>query len=134
MRRRWLSGRALTLHVLVIILFPLCLLAGWWQANRAMSGNTLSYLYAIEWPIFAILGVYGWWQLIHDVPVGAVDQSKPKREPRVHFNTEVASPAQPLEWDEALESPELRAYNEYLESLRTGGGRKSWRNPRGLPS
>jgi hypothetical protein len=33
-----------------------------------MQGNTLSYFYSFEWPIFAILSVVGWWQLIHENP------------------------------------------------------------------
>ena len=40
-------------------------MAAWWQITRATDGNGLSYLYSVEWPIFAILGVYFWWMLIH---------------------------------------------------------------------
>jgi hypothetical protein len=36
-------------------------------------------------------------------------------------------------WDEALESPELKAYNDYLRALAAGRARKTWRNPSGLP-
>jgi hypothetical protein len=68
---RWLSRRAFVLHVLLVVVVPLCLLAGWWQANVAMSGNTLSYVYAVEWPGFACLGVYAWWSLLHLPPAGA---------------------------------------------------------------
>ena len=35
---------------------------------------------------------------------------------------------------ETLESPELSAYNRYLESLATGKAKKTWSNPRGLPA
>jgi hypothetical protein len=55
-RNRWLSGRAFVLHLLLITVVPACLLAGWWQVHRALSGNLLSYFYSVEWPIFAILG------------------------------------------------------------------------------
>jgi integral membrane protein len=43
-RRRWLSRRALLLHLEVLILAPACVVAGWWQATRALSGNELSWV------------------------------------------------------------------------------------------
>jgi hypothetical protein len=75
---RWFRKRALLYHLFVIILVPGCLLAGWWQINRAESGNTLSYLYSVEWPIFAIMSFVGWWQLIHEDPAD-VDARKIER-------------------------------------------------------
>lgn len=67
-RRRWFSGRALTLDLEVLIVAPGCAVAGWWQATRALAGNGLSWFYSIEWPVFAILAVWGWWYLIHEDP------------------------------------------------------------------
>lgn len=58
------------LHFLLVTVVPGCLFAGWWQVHRALSGNLLSYFYSIEWPVFAVLGVVAWWQLIHDQPAG----------------------------------------------------------------
>ncbi len=75
---RWFRKRALLYHLLLAIIVPGCLLAGWWQVTRAMQGNTLSYLYSIEWPAFAVLAVVGWWQLIHEDPA-AVDARKVER-------------------------------------------------------
>ena len=73
MRTRWLSRRAITLHLAVVLWAPACLFAGWWQVTRAMDGNALSYLYSFEWPAFALVGVYAWWSLVHTDPqtVGA---------------------------------------------------------------
>lgn len=67
-RRRWLSRRALLLHLEVAIVAPGCGLAGWWQATRALSGNDLSWVYSVEWPIFGLLAIAGWWQLVHEDP------------------------------------------------------------------
>jgi hypothetical protein len=133
---RWLSRRAFILHFLLVTVVPGCLIAGWWQVTRALSGNLLSYFYSIEWPIFAILGVIAWWQLIHDVPTEA-DYANPRRERRslLHRDDEVPTPA--LVWDKALETPELQNYNQYLQALAAGaagGARKTWGNPRGLPA
>lgn len=132
MRNRWLSRRAFVLHFLLVTVVPGCLVAGWWQVNRALSGNLLSYFYSIEWPIFALLGVVAWWQLIHDERHGT-DFEKPQKVRRSLLHRDDEVPPQPLVWDKALESPELMAYNEYLRTLASGRARKTWRNPRGLP-
>jgi hypothetical protein len=31
-----------------------------------MAGNPLGWLYAVEWPLFAVLSAITWWQLIHE--------------------------------------------------------------------
>ncbi|MGH8979493.1 MAG: DUF3817 domain-containing protein [Acidimicrobiales bacterium] len=67
-RRRWLSPRALVLHAEVLVVAPGCVAAGWWQATQALAGNQLSWVYSVEWPIFAILAVFGWWHLLHEDP------------------------------------------------------------------
>jgi hypothetical protein len=117
---------------LLVTVVPGCFLAGWWQVNRALSGNLLSYFYSVEWPIFALLGVLAWWQLIHDEPVPG-DYARTKRDKRTFLHRDDEVPTKPLVWDQALESPELVAYNHYLRALAEGRGRKTWGNPRGLP-
>ncbi len=67
-RRRWFSRRAYLLDLEVLILAPGCAVAGWWQATRALAGNGLSWFYSVEWPVFAILAIWGWWYLIHEDP------------------------------------------------------------------
>jgi integral membrane protein len=67
-RQRWASRRALILHLELLVVAPACILAGWWQATRALSGNGLSWVYSVEWPIFAVIAVIGWWQLLHEDP------------------------------------------------------------------
>lgn len=73
MRSKWLTRRAVLATTALVIWVPGCLVAGWWQATVALAGNTLSYLYTVEWPAFAVLGVYVWWHLVHLDPetVGA---------------------------------------------------------------
>jgi hypothetical protein len=67
-RRRWLSRRALLLHLTVVVVAPGCGVAGWWQATRALAGNGLSWVYSIEWPIFGLIAIAAWWQLVHEDP------------------------------------------------------------------
>lgn len=68
LRRRWLSPRAFVLHAEVLVVVPACVLAGWWQATQALGGNELSWVYSVEWPIFALLAAWGWWHLVHEDP------------------------------------------------------------------
>jgi DNA-binding transcriptional regulator of glucitol operon len=131
-RKRWLSRRAFVLHFLLVTVVPGCLFAGWWQVHRALSGNLISYFYSLEWPLFAVLGVLAWWQLVHDVRL-ETEYDKPSRVRRSLLHRDDELPTQPLIWDSALETPELKAYNEYLRTLATGRTRKTWSNPRGLP-
>ena len=51
------SGRAISLHVALLVVVPGCAVAAWWQINRAQDGNQLSYLYSVMWPAFGILGL-----------------------------------------------------------------------------
>jgi hypothetical protein len=66
--RQWITPRSLLLHLAFVVIAAGCLIAAWWQVHRAMAGNTLSYLYSIEWPAFAVVAGIGWWQMFHDTP------------------------------------------------------------------
>ncbi len=147
MRTRWLSRRAITLHVSVLLWVPGCLLAGWWQVTRAMGGNSLSYLYSVEWPVFAIVGVYAWWSLVHTDPdtVGARAQRRllAARAPALVADpppsaagaaptakTDRRPPgvsASPLDRRRDEEDEALAAYNDRLAELARTGATKSWR-------
>ena len=51
-------------------------LAGRLAVSRAMAGNTLSWAYTFEWPIFAIFGVVFWVKTIRDELHPAADGGK----------------------------------------------------------
>lgn len=65
---QWVKPRSLGLHLLFVLIAGGCAVAADWQVHRAMQGNTLSYLYSVEWPTFAVVAGIGWWQLFHDTP------------------------------------------------------------------
>ncbi len=67
-RKRWFSRRAIQLHIEFFLLAAGCLVAGWWQVTRALTGNSLSWVYSAEWPGFAVLAVLAWWHLVHEDP------------------------------------------------------------------
>lgn len=97
-----------------------CVAAAVWQFGRASDGNALSYLYAIEWPVFAIAGVLGWYALINIEKVTEA-QEKARRE----FEETMRAKAQAERAREA-ESPELAAYNDHLEELAKQPRKKLW--------
>jgi DNA-binding transcriptional regulator of glucitol operon len=56
------------MHVTLLVLLPTFAWLTWWQFERAYNGNTLSWAYTFEWPLFGGYAIYVWWQLIHDDP------------------------------------------------------------------
>ena len=124
MRARWLSRRALTLHLAVIVWFPGCLIAGWWQVTRALDGNGLSYLYSVEWPCFALVGIWVWWVQIHTDPetVGARAQRR-MQDARARAGIAPVTPERRRDEEDA----ELAAYNDRLARLAADGRAKTWR-------
>jgi len=111
-------------HLALIVSVPLFLAAGWWQVHRAEGGNTLSYAYAVEWPLFAVIAVYLWWQLLHMEPGSRRD---------IERDSDPDGGGVLLGRRREQETPELAAYNDDLELLAAVGRPKTWRNPRGMP-
>ena len=64
--RKYFTWRCIGLHVLVLIIVPTFFLLGRWQYRAARSGNTLSWAYTFEWPLFGLYAIYVWWRLIHE--------------------------------------------------------------------
>jgi hypothetical protein len=112
------------LHLAVVLWFPGCLLAGWWQVTRALDGNGLSYLYSAEWPCFALVGIWVWWVQIHTDPetVGARAQ---RRMQDARARAGIAPVVPERRRDE--EDEELAAYNDRLAKLAADGRAKTWR-------
>jgi hypothetical protein len=58
---RWLGW-----HVLMVVSFWGMLWLGDWQFHRALAGNSLSWAYTFEWPLFAVFAVVFWVKTIRD--------------------------------------------------------------------
>jgi hypothetical protein len=108
-------------HVFVICAVLGMLWLGNWQLHRAESGNSLSWAYTFEWPIFAIMGVVFWIKTIRDEFRGVPPDGKPGAgdpaavdfpgaAPPARGGTEDGAPAEE-------DDPELAAYNAYLAKL-----------------
>jgi hypothetical protein len=115
-------------HVLALVLVLAFLGLGWWQFSRATGGNTLSWGYTFEWPVFAAFVVFLWFREVQqERRAGRAPQEEPppaqeqKAEGPVTVRrpvrVPVAAPAPPDEDD-----PELAAYNDYLGWLAAHPG------------
>ncbi len=58
----------LRIHLGLLVCVVICATGFVIELQRALSGNTLSWAYVAQWPIFVVAGVYLWWRLLHDDP------------------------------------------------------------------
>lgn len=68
----------------------LCVSAFLLEISRALGGNTLSWAYVFEWPIFAVYAVYMWRKLLEEErapePAESVLTNEPDDEALAKFN------------------------------------------------
>jgi len=62
---RLTGSEAAKLHLTLAVALALCIGAFWFEVQRALGGNELSWAYVFEWPIFAVFAVYLWWTTLH---------------------------------------------------------------------
>lgn len=90
------SPAALRLHAALLAGLALAGTATWLEWTRARAGHAVAWVYAFEWPLFAVLGTYLWWRLLH-----AEGAAAPEKSP-------VPDPSA---------DPELLAWQAYLDRL-----------------
>ena len=116
-KKVWLSRRAIKLHVVILIVVPAFLALCLWQISRALGGNTLSWAYVFEWPLFACYAVYMWWRFVHEA---AEDSSPPATTGTAPGGLTAAAAGTPETEEtpqELEEDKEMAAYNDYLAQL-----------------
>jgi DNA-binding transcriptional regulator of glucitol operon len=123
-RRKYLTLRAIGLHIALVFWIVLCALAAWWQVGRAVQGNSLSFLYAIEWPMIGVLGIVGWYSLLNTEKVGE-HKEKARREYEEKMRAE-AQAARELAAISEGEDPSLAAYNDHLAELSQTQKKRLW--------
>jgi hypothetical protein len=131
---RWrilLTPRWLSWHLFAVAAVAGMAWLGDWQFRRAMAGNTLSWAYTFEWPIFAIFGIVFWVKTIRDelhpafdgaqvsevaLPAGARPGIGQRAEPDAPAGD--GQPAGGVEHaDNGQADKELAEYNAYLAKL-----------------
>ncbi len=117
-------------HLLALVLVAGFGWLGWWQYSRAVGGNSLSWGYTLEWPVFAGFVVFLWIREIQlarrprsrtepDTELIAADRAQPAPV-TVGRPIRVAVTTGPIEQDSALD-----AYNDYLAWLATHPGARA---------
>lgn len=122
MKSKYFSGRALALHFALLCWLSMSAVCAWWQVGRAIQGNSLSFLYAIEWPVIGMLGVLGWYALLNLEKVTAhQEQARREYEEGMRAQARAARDAAAEQ-----EDPALGAYNDHLAALSTKPKKKLW--------
>jgi hypothetical protein len=93
------SLRALRFHVPLLIGVSVCVFAGWFELSRARQGHTIAWVYAFEWPGFAVVGIYMWWRMITNA-----DDARTASPPTLS----------PEQQHAAADDPGLAAWQQYL--------------------
>lgn len=120
--RRLLNRKWLFTHALAVSLVVVFLIFGRWQLDRAESGHTASYAYAVEWPTFALMVVWFWVKIVRDElhpegrPGGALESGPSDAGAPAPRDGKASSKAR----DEA--AAELDAYNRYLAERASRSG------------
>jgi hypothetical protein len=110
-------------HLTALVLVGGFLALGWWQFGRATGGNTLSWAYALEWPVFAGFVVFLWIREVQHERTGKTDAAPPAPERPVRrpgdpvtVGRPVRVPVRPVA-PVPDDDPALAAYNDYLAWL-----------------
>jgi DNA-binding transcriptional regulator of glucitol operon len=125
MRGLW-TPAWLARHLLALVLTAGCLGLGWWQFSRAADGNSVSWGYMFQWPVFGGFVVFVWWREIQmfkrkaaGEPLTPVEETPRPQDGSLSFGrpVRVSRPA-----GAADDDPELDAYNDYLAWLAAHPG------------
>ena len=134
---RWLWTPAwIARHVAMVVLVVGFLGLGWWQISRATAGNSLSWGYAVEWPVFAGFVVYVWWREVQlaRAPRPREPPTAPSADRRPSSRRRPSPPgpdrryAVRCGWPgcrppaDAGDDADLAAYNDYLSWLNANPG------------
>lgn len=122
MKSKFFSRRALVLHLCLFFWLAMTATAAWWQVGRAINGNSLSFLYAIEWPCFGVLGFLGWYAMLSMDRVSE-EQETARREYEQNMR-ERAAAARKMAREQ--EDPALAAYNDHLAEIGRAPKKKLW--------
>lgn len=57
-------GQRIAITLTLIIVFPFCLWAGWFEFGRAEQGHWRAWVYTFEWPAIGALAIYLWRKLM----------------------------------------------------------------------
>ena len=115
-------------HLLALVLTAGCLALGWWQYSRAADGNSISWGYMFQWPVFGGFVVFIWYREVQLARRRAAGEPGPaaaaetKPGSAISPGRPVRVPSRPAAADPGADDPELTAYNDYLAWLAAHPG------------
>ncbi len=121
MRSKYFSLRAIGLHIALITWVVVCALAAWWQVGRAVQGNSLSFLYSVEWPVIGVLGILGWYSMLN-----MEKTTEEKEVERRAYEEKMRADALAARERATEEDPSLAAYNDHLANLSHVPKKRLW--------
>jgi DNA-binding transcriptional regulator of glucitol operon len=120
-RSKYFSLRAIGLHIALITWVVVCALAAWWQVGRAVQGNSLSFLYSVEWPVIGVLGILGWYSMLN-----MEKTTEEKEVERRAYEEKMRADALAARARAQEEDPTLAAYNDHLANLSHVPKKRLW--------
>lgn len=115
-------------HVLAVVLASGCLGLGWWQYSRALEGNSISWGYMFEWPVFAAFVIFLWFREVQlyrrkTQPEEVTPPEMPEEKDLPGKPVTVGRPVRvPVRPERDADDPDLVAYNNYLAWLNANPG------------
>ncbi len=116
-RRRLHGAPAVRLHLTLAVGLALCISAFIFEVGRALGGNSLSWAYVFEWPIFAVFAVYMWWNLLHDT-----DEGRTRHRSAIPADGTATTDAAVAASDD---DPDLAAWKAYLRTMEADERRQA---------
>jgi len=107
---------AVRLHTTLVVGLSICVAAFIFEVMRALGGNSLSWAYVFEWPIFAVFAIYMWWNLLHGTD-GSRRNPARRRGSEGRDGGATSEPARSGGAPSGPDDPALRAWQEYLRKL-----------------
>lgn len=102
-RQRVWTRQNLRYHAAFWPAIAFCLAAGWFELTRARHGHTIAWVYTFEWPLFAVVFAWMWWQVVTGWAA-----------------TRPSPPPRPGRGDIPADDPGLVAWRAYLDETHDG--------------
>ncbi|WP_336031509.1 metalloprotease [Geodermatophilus sp. FMUSA9-8] len=106
---RLLRPGYLLMHLVVVLLFLITLRLGWWQWERARLNDwsPLNLSYALQWPVFGLMGVWYYVRMMQVEVTRDPDADEPGTAVLLYQRPRIDTSG----------DPELAAYNAHLAEL-----------------
>jgi hypothetical protein len=111
------GAEAVRLHLTLAVGLAVCIGAFAFEVTRAAGGNTLSWAYVFEWPIFAVFALYMWWHLLHGQDGSRSGRGRRTGTGRRKDRSTGTGPPGGSTAPDGQDDADLRAWTAYLEAM-----------------